>query len=110
MIWVESVSLIVLVNGMLRETFKPSRGLHQGDMLSLYLSLLCAEGLSTHLTREESLYNISSIKVLKIALVITHLFFPNDTTCSFFKDFEKECQVLKEILSDYEKASNQAIN
>ena len=47
------VSYSILINGEAKGNIIPSRGLRQGDPLSLYLFLLCIEGLSAKLRKEE---------------------------------------------------------
>ena len=49
---ITSVSFSVLFNGQRLQEFKPTRGIRQGDPISPYLFLLCAEGLSCVLKGE----------------------------------------------------------
>ena len=53
MICVKTVSYSVLINGEPKGKILPTRGLRQGDLISPYLFLLCAEGLTAMLRKEE---------------------------------------------------------
>jgi len=60
---VTTVSYRIRVNGELSEMFKPERGLRQGDPLSPYLFLLCAEGFSALLSQAEQNGRLQGVKV-----------------------------------------------
>lgn len=47
--FISLVTYSVVVNEMVRNKFSLTRGLKQGDPLSLYLFLICDEGLSSPL-------------------------------------------------------------
>lgn len=49
------VNYSILLNGKLSYNFTPSRGLQQGDSLSLYFFLFCAKELSSLLNRSEQI-------------------------------------------------------
>ena len=53
MICVKTVSYSVLINGEPKGKILPTRGLRQGNLISPYLILLCAEGLTAMLRKEE---------------------------------------------------------
>ena len=55
---VSSVRYIVRFNSHETDIFTPTRGLRQGDPLSPYLFLICAEGLSSLLQYEEEVGGI----------------------------------------------------
>lgn len=109
MMCISSVTYSILINGVPQEEFKPSRGIRQGDPLSPYLFLLCAEGLSALFRREENLSNISGFQITKFCPPLTHLFFADDSII-FIKAESKEIDTLKRILKEYEQASGQTIN
>jgi len=105
----ESVNYQVLVNGERVGPITPKRGLRQGDPLSPYLFIICAEGLSALLKKSEASGDIHGVKVCRGAPILTHLLFVDD--CFLFcRANLSENTKLKEILQIYEAVSGQAIN
>ena len=106
---VKSVRFNLLVNDELIGPIVPHRGLRQGDPLSPYLFILCAEGLSSLISRSEAVGSLHGCKVSRGATIVSHLFFANDAYL-FFRATMEECRRVKEILQCYQKASGQAVN
>ena len=76
---VTTVSYSFKLNGEPVGYMQPERGLRQGDPLSPYLFVMCAEGLSTLLSRAELVGDLQGIKVCRAAPSIHHLFFADDS-------------------------------
>ena len=106
---VESVYYSVLVNGEQVGPIIPGRGLRQGDPLSPYLFIICAEGLSSLIRDAESRGVLTGTKVCRNAPSVSHLLFADDCFL-FFKANEEQAHVMKNILATYELASGQAIS
>lgn len=79
---VSTVSYSFLQNGNVFGKVLPQRGIRQGDPISPYLYILCAEGLAGMLNRFEEANLIHGCKVARGAPSISHLLFADD--CYFF--------------------------
>jgi hypothetical protein len=97
-----------LVNGEPHGYIQPSRGLRQGDPLSPYLFLLCAEGLHSLIKKAEMDSDIQGISLCRRGPKITHLFFADDSLL-FSKATPSACEKIQDILDQYEKASGQQV-
>lgn len=80
---VSTVRYQVKVNGELSEVFVPQRGLRQGDPLSPYLFLLCAEAFSALLKKGERDNLLAGVKVCNNAPSISHLLIAGSYRLSF---------------------------
>ncbi|KAK3183021.1 hypothetical protein Dsin_030307 [Dipteronia sinensis] len=78
--------------------------LSQGDPLSPYLFLICAEGLSRLMFKVEGGKDLAGFQCSRWGAKITRLFFADDSMI-FRKVLEKDCLSIKNILDCYADAS-----
>jgi hypothetical protein len=97
----------IMLNGMTRGFFKPSRGLRQGDPLSPYLYILAQELLSRMINQA---FDRNHIQPFHFGgLVVSHLFYADDLLI-FANGKKKSIGNLLHIVKKYEMISGQMIN
>ncbi|KAG7572529.1 hypothetical protein ISN44_As09g008890 [Arabidopsis suecica] len=106
---IKSVSYSVLLNGSSYGFIKPERGIRQGDPLSPFLFILCAEALVHIMNKSESEGRLTGLRLTPSCPSIQHLLFADDSLFLCQATF-KECSEFKRCLLLYEKASGQMIN
>jgi hypothetical protein len=104
-----SVRFSVRVNGELLPFFTPSRGLRQGDPISPYLFLLCAQGFTALLNHTGGNYVDRGIWVSSRSPWINHLLFADDSLI-FMTALVQSGERLNEILRIYGECSGQCVN
>ncbi|XP_059450901.1 uncharacterized protein LOC132181678 [Corylus avellana] len=109
MMCVTSTKYAILVNGSPWGNIIPSRGLRQGDPISPYLFLICAEALSAMLTNAHYDRRLSGVPTSRRGPLISHLFFADDSLL-FCRSTQSQWQAMTEILKIYEGASGQKMN
>lgn len=103
MLFVSSVRYQVMCNQFIGPIVS-HRGFRQGDLISPYLFLICAEGLSSILNYHVRHGRLHECKVANGASPIFHLFFANDSFL-LFRATAQECKQSKDCLRVYEVAS-----
>ena len=85
-VWVDRVmkcvstpSFSVQINGKSYRNIRPSRGIWQGDLLSPYLFLICAEGFTSLLAKAKLDGRLHGVAVCRNAPRITNLLFADDS-------------------------------
>ncbi|XP_026407200.1 uncharacterized protein LOC113302475 [Papaver somniferum] len=106
---INTVSSLVLVNGVPGYQFVPSRGLRQGDPLSPYLFIVCMEVLSRAISNVEESNLIHGIKIAFNAPPISHLLFADDLLVFSSANLLEGENILK-LFTDFSNASGQLIN
>ncbi|CAJ2671909.1 unnamed protein product [Trifolium pratense] len=106
---ISSVSYQILINGQPSPSFQPERGLRQGDPLSPYLFILCADVLSGLFHKAAREKEIHGIKVARSAPQLSHLFFADDSLL-FTRANSHEATKILSILQVYQQASGQVVN
>jgi hypothetical protein len=106
---VRTVSFSIRVNGEFSNFFRPSRGIRQGDPISPYLFLLCADGFSSLLNNLGPRHLARGIRVGVHAPWVSHLLFADD--CILFSEATKKgADRIQKAIEDYNRASGQLVN
>ncbi|XP_074376188.1 secreted RxLR effector protein 78-like [Apium graveolens] len=101
---ITSVSYSFIRNGDVFGDITPHRGVRKGDPISPYIYIMCAEGLSSIIRRNEEVGVLHGCTVARGAPMISHLLFADD--CYFFFRANKtEANAMKRILDRYEHIS-----
>ena len=101
---VTTSSFSVRLNGKAYGNFRPTRGIRQGDPLSPYLLLICAEAFTSLLAKEEENGRLHGMSISQYAHTISDLLFANDSLL-FCQTKQEEVQVISEVLELYAMAS-----
>lgn len=103
-----SVFYSVLINGIPSATYRPSRGIRQGDPLSPFLFVIMAEGLGRAITAAKHDRHIRGLS-FNNSPAFTHQQFVDDNML-FGHPSVQEAHRIKSILSTFSDASGALIN
>lgn len=106
---INSVLYYVLINGEPHGRIIPTCGIRQGDPLSPYLFIMCAETLSAMLQTAKRSGEITGVPIARARVRLNHLFFANYSLL-FCKVNVSEWLRLQSVLARYEMASGQRLN
>ncbi|XP_030502854.2 uncharacterized protein LOC115718027 [Cannabis sativa] len=109
MFCVSSVSYSIMHDGHRMRPILPSRGIRQGDPLSTYLFIICAEGFSALIKKFESQHLLQGCRVAHGAPSITHMLFADDNYL-FCQATPGAAVGISNLLQVFENASGQKIN
>ncbi|XP_062150081.1 uncharacterized protein LOC133858622 [Alnus glutinosa] len=97
---VRSVSYALLINGQPHGHIISSRGIRQGDPLSPYFFIICAEALTSMLNHSAGMGKFLGVPISRGGTRISHLLFADDSLL-FMLASSRDWQHVKEILDIY---------
>ena len=106
---VSGPSMSILWNGEKTDSFKPSRGLRQGDPLSPYLFVLCMERLCHMIDRAVMDKKWKPIKLSRGGPQLTHICFADDLIL-FAEASVSQVRVIRDVLETFCRASGQKVS
>eukprot|EP00253_Pinus_taeda_P012913 PITA_12913 len=106
---VTTTSFSILLNGAPSSTFIPSRGLRQGDLLSLFLFVLMMEGLGRAIKMANVEGQIQGIKLTPNGEANTHQQFADDTMLQGIPTV-MEARAIKTILNNFAMAAGTEVS
>ena len=106
---ISSMSTSLLFNGGKLESFCPSRGIRQGDPLSLHLFILFMEFLGALIKEKCNSKLWTPVKTSKSGLAFSHLFFADDLIL-FAKADPENCATIKGVIEEFCVSSGQTIS
>lgn len=106
---ISSVSSTLLFNGGYLKSFRPSRGIRQGDPLSPYLFIICMEFLSHLIERKCDNKSWTPVKTSKNGLPFSHLFFADDLVLFAHANLENYLAI-KDVISEFCTRSGQTVS
>ena len=106
---ISSTSISILFNGGKLDSFKPSRGIRQGDPLSPYIFILCMEYLGFLINKGCMTKNWIPMKASKDNAEVSHLFFADDLML-LAKANESGAKTIKDVLAKFCDESGQLVS
>ena len=106
---VTTSSLSILWNGEPSESFKPTRGIRQGDPLSPYLFVACMERLSQLINTLQRGGRWKAIPVSRGGTKISHLMFADDVVL-FGEASAEQAHMIRSCLNEFCEWSGQKVN
>ena len=106
---VSTVSTSILVNGEALNPIYPSSGIRRGDLLSLYLFILCMDYLGQLILEKCEAKLWQPVKASQSGPVFSYLFFADDLVL-FGKADGLNCSITRDALDDLCNMSGQSVS